>query len=159
MAGEADRRSEAERRKALRLGLPCVDSLFERVRLGLRVRSALRGVEAALVAGLVYGSVGIVLDRAFLPLGWVASRDAIAETVHRVGHETGLGQQVVGQLGRRHDSEVHLAQERRKGVERARMEDDLEPVTAVSHVARLRGEGVGQELTECGLVLLDPCPA
>ncbi|MHC5055491.1 MAG: hypothetical protein ACYTKD_12310 [Planctomycetota bacterium] len=70
MADEAGTHVGGGRGRELRRLLPGVADLFDRVRSGLRARSALRGVEAALVAGLVYGSLGLVLDRVvLLPAG------------------------------------------------------------------------------------------
>jgi len=66
VAEQADLRDDARRGTALRRSLPGIASLFDRVRAGLRARSALRGVEAALVAGMVYATVGLVLDRVIL---------------------------------------------------------------------------------------------
>lgn len=47
--------------------LPAIDSLFARVRSGLRARWAVRGLEAALAAGLSYVVAAVVIDRAFAP--------------------------------------------------------------------------------------------
>jgi len=66
VAEQADPRDDARRGTDLRRSLPGIASLFDRVRAGLRARSALRGVEAALVAGMLYAMVGLVLDRVVL---------------------------------------------------------------------------------------------
>ena len=66
MAEQADTREDSRRGTDLRRSLPGVASLFDSVRAGLRMRWALRGVEAALVAGIAYATVGLILDRIVL---------------------------------------------------------------------------------------------